>query len=150
MEKNFKAVLAFRELLAGSIPLGFSDLAFLLGKIMGLLCGDELLFGGIQRLARGRLGGCRLLCAGGGGSNGKSGNGNLLLKLQGTGTFRIAAGAGRGEITADIGQTILELMKAVGQRLGLALRTLTLLPRLLKSGGTSLKRFLLGAQHIEQ
>ena len=108
-------MIALGKLLGRGIPLGFSKLAPLLGGIMGLLRNNKLLFGGIERLARGRLGRGGLLGACGGCRDGKAGHGNLLLKLHGARALGIAACGRCGKFPSDIREPILQQMESVGQ-----------------------------------
>ena len=121
LEKNLQAVFALGELLHGRVPLGLGALARGLRLVMALLGGEEFLLGGIERGARGGLGGGGLLGAGGGRGDGESRDGDLLLELEGAGTLGVAARAGGGELAADIGEAVLEIVEASGERLGLLL-----------------------------
>ena len=114
-------MFALGELLHGRVPLGLGALARGLRLVMALLGGEEFLLGGIERGARGGLGGGGLLGAGGGRGDGESRDGDLLLELEGAGTLGVAARAGGGELAADIGEAVLEIVEASGERLGLLL-----------------------------
>ena len=132
-------MFAFGELLYRVVPFGLGNLARVLRLVMTLLGGEKLLLGGIQRSTRGGLGSSRLVRARGSGRHGKAGDGNLLLELEGAGPLRVAASAGGGELTPNIGETVFQSMKASAERLGGLLGGLTLLLRLLESGGARLE-----------
>ena len=150
LEKDLQPMIPLGKLLARGIPFRLGKLACLLGGIVCLLGGDEFLLGGIQRLTRGGLGKSCLLGSRGGCRDCKACEGDLLLKLQGALTLGIPARAGSGELSPDIGETVFQLVESADQRVSRLFRGLALLLGLLKSCRSGLKRFLLGAQDIQQ
>ena len=132
-------MFAFGELLYRVVPFGLGNLACILRLVMPLLGGEKLLLRRVQGGSCGGLGSSRLVRARCGCRNGKAGDGNLLLELEGAGPLRVAASAGGGELTPNIGETVFQSMKASAERLGGLLGGLTLLLRLLESGGARLE-----------
>ena len=150
LEQDLKAVLALGELLHGRGPFGLRGLAGDLRLVVGLLRGDELLLGGIERGTCGGLRGRRLLGAGGCGRDRQAGHGDLFLELEGAGALGVAACSGGGEFASDVGEAVLQFMQAAGQRLVRLLGGDALALRLGNARGGGCEGFLLGAEHLEK
>ena len=150
LEENLEAMLLLGELLAGGVPFALGDLTGGLRFVMGLLGLDEFQLRGVDRLAgrgKGRLG---LGGAGRGRGDSEFRHGGLLAELENAGALGVAARAGGGKLTADIGEAVFQLMESAGESLGLLLGDNALALRLGDPYGGRGEGFLLGAQHLEQ